>query len=227
MTNIAQDEPRPVTGGVDTHKDVHVAAILDALGGSSPPRRSRRPATATGACSGGSSRRASSRQSASRGAARGAPASPGSSPSAASPSSRSTAPTARTDGGAGSPTPSTPKPPPGRSSTVKPPSRRRPERGPVEAVRQPRMARSGAMKARTAAANQLHSLCDTAPRRRPRSARRHDPQEEGRDGRAVAARRGNDRRRVRQTGVDDRRPPLARARRRGPRALPAHQGDPR
>jgi transposase len=35
--------------------------------------------------------------------------------------------------------------------------------GPVEAIRQLRIARSGAMKARTAAANQLHSLCDTAP----------------------------------------------------------------
>jgi transposase len=35
--------------------------------------------------------------------------------------------------------------------------------GPVEAVRQLRVARSGAVKARTAAANQFHSLCDTAP----------------------------------------------------------------
>jgi transposase len=35
--------------------------------------------------------------------------------------------------------------------------------GPVEAVRQLRVARSGAMKARIAASNQLHSLCDTAP----------------------------------------------------------------
>ena len=35
--------------------------------------------------------------------------------------------------------------------------------GPVEALRQLRIARSGAIKARTAAANQLHSLCDTAP----------------------------------------------------------------
>ncbi|MEO7573664.1 MAG: IS110 family transposase [Acidimicrobiales bacterium] len=34
--------------------------------------------------------------------------------------------------------------------------------GPVEALRQ-RVARSGAIKARTAAANQIHSLCDTAP----------------------------------------------------------------
>jgi len=35
--------------------------------------------------------------------------------------------------------------------------------GPVEALRQLRVARMGAMKARTAAANQLHSVCDTAP----------------------------------------------------------------
>jgi transposase len=35
--------------------------------------------------------------------------------------------------------------------------------GPVEALRQLRVARAGAMKARIAAANQLHSLCDTAP----------------------------------------------------------------
>jgi transposase len=35
--------------------------------------------------------------------------------------------------------------------------------GPVEALRQLRVARNGAIKARIAAANQLHSLCDTAP----------------------------------------------------------------
>jgi transposase len=35
--------------------------------------------------------------------------------------------------------------------------------GPVEALRQLRVARAGAMKARTAAANQFHSICDTAP----------------------------------------------------------------
>jgi transposase len=35
--------------------------------------------------------------------------------------------------------------------------------GPIEAVRQLRVARAGAMKARTAAANQMHSLTDTAP----------------------------------------------------------------
>jgi transposase len=32
MTTIAQDEPRRVIGGVDTHKDVHVAAVLDDVG---------------------------------------------------------------------------------------------------------------------------------------------------------------------------------------------------
>ena len=32
MTTIAQDEPRHVTGGVDTHKDIHVAAVLDDIG---------------------------------------------------------------------------------------------------------------------------------------------------------------------------------------------------
>lgn len=35
--------------------------------------------------------------------------------------------------------------------------------GPIEAVRQLRVARNGAIKARTAAANQMHSLTDTAP----------------------------------------------------------------
>jgi transposase len=35
--------------------------------------------------------------------------------------------------------------------------------GPVEALHQLRLARTGAMKARTAAAHQLHSVCDTAP----------------------------------------------------------------
>jgi transposase len=35
--------------------------------------------------------------------------------------------------------------------------------GPIEALRQLRLARNGAIKARTAAANQMHSLTDTAP----------------------------------------------------------------
>ena len=45
--------------------------------------------------------------------------------------------------------------------------------GPVEALRQLRVARAGAMTARTAAANQFHSICDTAPdavRGQPRRA---------------------------------------------------------
>jgi transposase len=49
--------------------------------------------------------------------------------------------------------------------------------GPVEALRQLRIARSGAIKARTPAANQIHSLCDTAPDEiratRPPPARSH------------------------------------------------------
>ena len=32
MTTIAHDEPRAVIGGVDTHKDTHVAAVIDGVG---------------------------------------------------------------------------------------------------------------------------------------------------------------------------------------------------
>jgi hypothetical protein len=32
VTTIAQDHLRPVTAGVDTHKDIHVVAVLDDLG---------------------------------------------------------------------------------------------------------------------------------------------------------------------------------------------------
>ena len=32
MTTIAHFEPGQVIGGVDTHKDVHVAAVIDAVG---------------------------------------------------------------------------------------------------------------------------------------------------------------------------------------------------
>ena len=32
MTTLAHDEPRAVIGGVDTHKDDHVAAVIDDLG---------------------------------------------------------------------------------------------------------------------------------------------------------------------------------------------------
>jgi len=32
QTTLAHDEPRAVIGGVDTHKDAHVAAVIDDLG---------------------------------------------------------------------------------------------------------------------------------------------------------------------------------------------------
>jgi transposase len=93
MATIAQSGvERSVLGGVDTHKDVHVAAVIDDLG---------RDAEA---------------------AARAVLAG---------------------------------------EATVTPKT----GTGPVEALRQLRVARTGAMKARTAAANQLHSLIDTAPDR--------------------------------------------------------------
>lgn len=65
--------------------------------------------------------------------------------------------------------------------------------GPVEAVHQLRIVRAGATEARTAAANQLHSLCDTAPRSDPGPAGRHDAQEEGDAGRTLAARQPTER----------------------------------
>lgn len=55
MTTIAHDEPRWVTGGVDTHKDVHVAAVLDAIGRLMATASFRPPATVTGDCCGGCS----------------------------------------------------------------------------------------------------------------------------------------------------------------------------
>ena len=81
MTTIAQDGPRPVTGGVDTHKDIHVAAVLDALGRLMATAAFPRLATATGDCSAGCNPTASSPPSASRVADRGARAWPVTSPS--------------------------------------------------------------------------------------------------------------------------------------------------
>lgn len=49
MTTIAQVRPL-VIGGVDTHSDVHVAAVITDVGGVLVPRRSRRPAPAIGCC---------------------------------------------------------------------------------------------------------------------------------------------------------------------------------
>ena len=32
MTTLTYDDRVPVTGGIDTHKDVHVAAVIDSIG---------------------------------------------------------------------------------------------------------------------------------------------------------------------------------------------------
>ena len=99
--------------------------------------------------------------------------------------------------------------------------------GPVEALRQLRLARTGAIKARTAAANQLHSVCDTAPdlvraQLRGLTTRRKV---------AVASRlpawRSVDPNRWRETCAGERRSTLELARRRDPRTRPGHQSDPR
>jgi len=43
-------ETRAITGGVDTHADVHVAAALDPIGGLLGSGSSRPPRLATAAC---------------------------------------------------------------------------------------------------------------------------------------------------------------------------------
>jgi formylmethanofuran dehydrogenase subunit A len=55
-----------VTGGVDTHQDLHVAAALDQLGRVLGPSRSRPPSPATDSCWRGCVGTAASTRSASR-----------------------------------------------------------------------------------------------------------------------------------------------------------------
>ena len=50
MTVTIVEEARPVTGGVDTHADTHVAAALDSVGGLLASGSSRPPRLATPAC---------------------------------------------------------------------------------------------------------------------------------------------------------------------------------
>jgi hypothetical protein len=49
MPRIAE-QALPVTGGVDTHADMHVAAVVDQVGRVLAPRRARPPRLATGRC---------------------------------------------------------------------------------------------------------------------------------------------------------------------------------
>ena len=53
MTTIAQQPDLRVIGGVDTHKDIHVAAVIDELGRFIAAESFRPPPTATGDCSPG------------------------------------------------------------------------------------------------------------------------------------------------------------------------------
>lgn len=163
MTTIAHHEPRPVTGGVDTHKDVHVAAVLDELGRllateSFPTTRQgfRRllrwlrahgDLVAVGIEGCGSWGAGLARFL----AARGVTVVEVNRPNRQNRRRRGKSDTVDAEAAARAVL--------GGQATVTPKA----GTGPVEAVRQLRIARSGAMKARTAAANQLHSLCDTAP----------------------------------------------------------------
>ena len=163
MTTIAHDEPRRVTGGVDTHKDVHVAAVLDELGRqlgteSFPTTRhgyrrllrwlrSHGEVVAVGVEGCGSWGAGLARFL----AARGVRVVEVNRPNRQNRRLRGKSDTVDAEAAARAVL--------NGQATVTPKA----GTGPVEAVRQLRIARSGAMKARTAAANQLHSLCDTAP----------------------------------------------------------------
>lgn len=163
MTTIAHDEPRRVTGGVDTHKDIHVAAVLDALGrliatAAFPTTRhgyrrllrwlqSNGELDAVGIEGCGSWGAGLARYL----AARGVHVVEVNRPNRQNRRLRGKSDTVDAEAAARAVL--------NGEATVTPKA----GTGPVEAVRQLRIARSGAMKARTAAANQLHSLCDTAP----------------------------------------------------------------
>jgi transposase len=163
MTTLAHDPAKQVTGGVDTHKDFHVAAVIDALGrilgvSSFPTTRhgyrrllawlqSHGEVVAVGVEGCGSWGAGLARYLAARGVnvvevnrpnrqtrrLRGKD----------DPVDAEAAARAVLSG----------------EAKVVPKS----GDGPVEAIRQLRVARSGAIKARISASNQLHSLADTAP----------------------------------------------------------------
>ena len=119
-------ETRAITGGVDTHADVHVAAALDPIGGLLGVQEF--PATPAGYArllgwlgGFGTVCLVGIEGTGSYGAAW-----PGTwSPQPVSGSSRSTAPTARTGAGRASPTRSMPSAPPARPSPAGPAARRR------------------------------------------------------------------------------------------------------
>jgi len=123
------EDTRAITGGVDTHADMHVAAALDPIGGllgveefPVTPAGYARLLDWAGRISG------LSPWSASRGPAATARAWPATSPRPASGSSRSTVPTARTGAGRASPIRWMPSVPPGPPSPAGPGRAERPGR---------------------------------------------------------------------------------------------------
>ena len=163
MATIVQSEPRRVVGGVDTHKDMHVAAVIDAVGRSLASEsfptthhgyrcllswlRSHGELVAVGVEGTGSWGAGLARYLTTRGVA----VVEVNRPNRQNRRLRGKSDAVDAEAAARAVL--------NGQATVTPKS----GTGPVEAVRQLRIARSGAMKARTAAANQLHSLCDTAP----------------------------------------------------------------
>jgi transposase len=163
MTTIAHDAPVRVIGGVDTHKDVHVASVIDELGRflaaesfPTTPHGYRRlrgwlqghgELIAVGIEGCGSWGKGLARHLTARGITVVEVNRPNRQ------NRRRRGKTDRVDAEAAARAVLA-----GEANVVP-----KAGTGPVESLRQLRIARSGAIKARTAAANQIHSLCDTAP----------------------------------------------------------------
>ena len=160
MTTIA----RRITGGVDTHLDMHVAAALDERGAELGVRAFRPRPRAIGSYWIGSRSSGPSSSSGWKGPAATGPGSPGICSARKSPSSRSTGPTASAGGGRGSPIPTMRWPRPGPPRVGMPPDRPRPgrkRRGHEGIAGGPALGQGN----RTQALNQMRSLID-----RPRGA---------------------------------------------------------
>ena len=163
MTTIAHDTPGSVTGGVDTHKDVHVVAVLDPVGRllgsrSFPTTRRGYRDTLKWMQSFGDLKAVGVEGCGSWGAglarflvAQDVAVVEVNRPNRQNRRRRGKSDTVDAEAAARAVL--------SGDATVTPKA----GDGPVEALRPLRIARSGAIKARTAAANQLHSLCDTAP----------------------------------------------------------------
>jgi transposase len=163
MTTLAHDPSSQVIGGVDTHKDVHVAAVIDTVGrilgvASFPVTRhgyrrllawlqGQGELVAVGVEGCGSWGAGLARHL----AARGVQVIEVNRPNRQTRRLRGKSDPVDAEAAARAVL--------AGEATVTPKS----GTGPVEAIRQLRVARAGAIKARISAANQLHSLSDTAP----------------------------------------------------------------